>query len=694
MAAVRIRGWVRTRGRGFSLTPAPGKMAAMRARLIIPLCSVVLVACFTGHPDLPPPKVPTHPTVEEWPDAGAVITDETATLTYELMDVGESQRFAGVLVHRLQIKILSEAGLAQARFELPMDGFSSISRVVARSVDRFGGVTYMEPDEPRAVRRGKPGHDAPELKYLVFKVPDASVGGVIDVLYTRVYTEAMLVPSWSFGGPLPKLRSEYSIAFGPEVRIDIRFGRGASIVDVQPLRRELPEGYTRLVFVEKDIPAYYGEPWAPHPTWTTAWVASVIVDGKIGKDTQRLRTWTDVAERVREAIERVGTTEVRGSPEERYAKVRDSLSGLDDIGLGVRAGTWASNLMSGSPACTRDAGALLYNVLEDTDAKVFPALITGPKGPAVSEGFPSLYGFIRLVVAVDVRDEVARDPTCTEDPVSRGLLCSVPTDSYAFLDPLCAGCRYGELPTEYTGGRALVLLPEEGPKWIDIPEDPPERNRTLVQFKLALDVDGSLVGNMNGELTGAPARRLRRGLTRNGDKITDTQRNAVVSEVLLGPKAGLALSATRIIGLDNRDEPLTVEAQVTAKAEKLGFEKFRINPRQVFGAAMPGRWRSSRRTTAILDTPAWYEAVASIQLPVGYDVLEDPVAKLVTPFAEYASGFALRGRTLNFSRRLVIRKHFVPADEWREVSELLAKVRDVEENGIPVFLAEGVEESD
>ena len=154
----------------------------------------------------------------------------------------------------------------------------------------------------------------------------------------------------------------------------------------------------------------------------------------------------------------------------------------------------------------------------------------------------------------------------------------------------------------------------------------------------------------------------------------------------------MTLSEAGAEGLETTDEPLTVNAKLALRAEVLAPEKFRINPSDIFGPALPGRWRRDRRSPAILEAPAWYETVATIDLPVGYDVLADPVAKLVTPFAEYASGFALRERTLNFSRRLVIKQHIITAEQWPAFRELLDQIEEIERNGIPVFLTEEVEE--
>lgn len=668
----------------------------MRTRLYVLLTAVGLtLACYGGGPRLPPPKVPDFPTPQQMPHDSAVITDETATLTYQVMSVGGSEQLVGVLDHRIQIKILTEAGLEYAHFQLPIDAYTSISRVFARSVDRFGNVQAMAPGAPKVVATQGPGANVPEVKMMVFDVPGAKVGGVVDVLFTRVYTAAYLIPPWVFGGPLTKLRSEFSVVYPKGFRIDHRFGKGATLVDKQPLRRELDNGATRLVFVEQNIPPYFEEPHGPHLTWTSPWVATVPVEAIRGGKKVRLESWHDVQERVMRAFKSVGAGPKEGTIKERFAAVRDALNPVDHIGLGTCPPTKASSLMGGKPACTRDAAGLLLNSLEGVDAKYYPALLLGPKGPVVTEGFPSLYGIIRAVVAVDVSEEVKSDSSCKEDPISRGLLCSVPANSYAFLDPMCTGCRFGELPSEYTGGQALVFISDEEPRWVDIPPAPLELNRQMTQFKLRLDVDGSYTGDMNGELTGAQSRPVRAALRSRNNKppVSEEAQGQAVQQAVYGAARERQSKLTNVTtkSASNPENPLTVEGKVDGKVETLAYEKFRVNPAEVFGPALPTPLRKGRRSAAILPAPAWYETVGSLELPVGYDILEEPVTTLVTPFAEYAAGFALNGRTLSYSRRLVLKTHVITADDWPAFREFLDQVEELEANGMPVFLSETVE---
>jgi hypothetical protein len=631
----------------------------------------------------PPPYVPAQPTAVDWPDAGAAVIEDVATLTYEMFEQKNGPpRPVAILDHRRRLKILSSAGLGQATVTLAVDAFSTVTGVSARAVAPNGDTTYMVANS--LVPEPIPGVRNPprEVKNLVFLVPGVQVGGLIDYRYQRVYLDPDQVPVWVFGGPLPVLRAELGIVTVPEIKVDYRYGVGEVVRDNLPLRRKQEEGRERWVFVEKDLPAYYPEPEMPHIGHVAPWLAVVMTSAKFDKQRSRFETWDDVAEKLKARLDKVGGVSGSGTTRARYAKTRALLAPLQLPGLGVREPVPFKGLERGEPACTRDAAAVLLKALDGSGSKAYAAFLAGPTGPVAVKDFPGLYPFIRAVVAVDVSDDIAKDPTCKDDPIRRGLLCTVPPDSYAFLDPLCSDCRFGELDTVFTGGQALVLH-EDGPRWVDVPLDPPERNRSMAQYRFALDVDGTLTGGMTGELTGAPARRARNAV--RGRDAGDT-RDKLLTEMLFGEEPATRLTQVKLTGETQIEEPLRFRAKASGRLEKVDYEHYRLRAVDVAGPSLPGRWRSSRRQAMLLEAPAWSEAVASVEIPIGYEVTVPPTVKIIEPFAEYAGGFARRDRTLTYTRRLVLKTHIVAVSEWPDFRRFLDKIEETESQLLEVKL--------
>jgi len=231
---------------------------------------------------------------------------------------------------------------------------------------------------------------------------------------------------------------------------------------------------------------------------------------------------------------------------------------------------------------------------------------------------------------------------------------------------------------------ALVFLPT-GPQWFPIPVDPPERNRSTFQARFALDERGALVGNVVGDLTGAPARRVRLAV---GDHMTRRERDRTMSATILGERPVLGMDGVVIHARHDSDKPLVFEARLETKAILLAEEKFRIQPVALVGPAWPGQWRKQRMGPIVLPAPGWIESVAAIELPVGYEARVEPMLKIVEPFAEYAAGFARRNRTLHFSRRLVIKQHVVAPEQWRAFYGFLQRIQAIEQDGVIVWYKE------
>ncbi|MEO1174853.1 MAG: hypothetical protein AAFX94_22780, partial [Myxococcota bacterium] len=347
---------------------------------------------------------------------------------------------------------------------------------------------------------------------MTFTVPGARVGGVVEYRYERVFLDADFVEPWAMGGRLPRYRTEFNIESPPELRIEYRTGRGDALTEIRPLRRPLEGGGERLVFVETNVDPYYLEPRMVHPLRLVPWVASTIVEANFSDEKRRMETWEAVRGKVERMVVDVGSGgRGKGAPEERFAKVRDTVRGLDVHGIATKPPSTATMLLNGEPATSRDAAAILAKRMRGSELPAYYALITADVGPPLIEGMPSFFPFVRAVVAVDVSERIADDASCREDPINQGLLCPIPEDAYAFLDPLCKTCRFGELPVELTGGRALVFKPTRA-EWVDVPADPPQRNRRITQWRYRLNIQGELEGAMNGVLAGSPAREVRDAL--------------------------------------------------------------------------------------------------------------------------------------------------------------------------------------
>ena len=150
------------------------------------LFALALTGCSSQLPAFPPAAIPDSPAAGDWPDAGAAILDESRTLEFRESSAGDRQRLIAVLVHRVRYKVLSERGLRHAKMRLPVDGYSSISKVAARSVHPDGRQFYLR--QVDIVPRDERGRPVPvgAVGNVSLQVPNPMVGGLLEFQYERV----------------------------------------------------------------------------------------------------------------------------------------------------------------------------------------------------------------------------------------------------------------------------------------------------------------------------------------------------------------------------------------------------------------------------------------------------------------------------------------------------------------------------
>ena len=484
---------------------------------------------------LPSVYVPPKPVAKDFPDAGLVILEDVGTLEYRVISLenGES-RLVAVLDHRRKMKILRESGLAAADVSLPVDGFSTVTRTVARSVTAAGHTSNMSSRAVTTEPRNGLFQQAPDVKTMRFHIPDGEVGGLLEYRYERVYTDPLLVDPWVFGDAMPVLRSEFNLVTSPEAELDYAYGHGEQILDTPPKRTQTADGRDQFTFVERDLPPSFTEPLMPNLAHVVPWIAVVVRAVRGDGGALHLDTWAAVADRVWADLTAIAVRPAEGTVIERYEQVRKGLTPLLLPGLGIHPPVPGDALSQGTPACPRDATSVLLQSLVGVELEAYPALLTGATGVPVAESVPGYYPFVHTVAALRVGEKLIADQQCTGDYLKRSSLCGMDPNSLLYLDPLCKDCAFGVLPAEYAGGRALILEPNN-PHWVTMALDPPERHASTIHYLWAFDHSGAFNGTVGGGATrhagaagtpgAAQARGQQRQRRRNGGARQHHQRH-------------------------------------------------------------------------------------------------------------------------------------------------------------------------
>ena len=663
-----------------------GRRMKMRSMLKWLVLATTLAGCGGMRSyGFPPAIIARGPT--ESLDSDAVVLEDVATLEYRVMTLPEARgpKLVAVLDHRRRYQVLREAGLAAADVELPMDGFSTVTRVVARSVRRNGSEHYMSNGAIESLVSEVPTERAGDIKTIHFHIPDGEVGGLLEYRYERVYVDPELVPPWLLGDRYPIVRAELGLVISPKIKVDYRYGHGERILDRAPMVRKTDDGQDRLVFIESDLPAFFNEPLMVHPTRSMPWIAVALRAQHFDDTPERMDSWKAVGESVVRRMIRVQGRAGTGSLVERFANVRDKLRPLTLPGVGVRQPVSSGDaLLHGAPACSRDATSLVLQSFGGAEIKAYPALLTAPVGPQMLFDFPAAYPFVRVVAAVEMTAAMHKEQSCDGDALAQGPLCGVPAGSFIFLDTTCKACPFGTLRPELRGGRALILDKEV--HWVDVPPDRPQQNAQLATYKLEMDVVGAIKGKAEVELRGFTGGEVRAALQEAED---DGMRTEVLRTALVGEmKTPIALGTYKLGDPNNLDAPLRVYADANGQAERINYERFRVRAAPLVGNSQRTLWHGSRRTDAVIDGPRWRETNMELTLPLGYDAQIRAPIQISKPYAEYAAGFALKGRVLKFSRRLVLKTNVIKSENWTDFQDFLTTIHDYEQDGPIVFAPE------
>ena len=651
------------------------------------LTLLVLAGCATFS--LPPiGSVIPGPEADAYPDAGAVILEDEATLEYRVMPPpsGGKPQLVAVLDHRRKLKILTEAGKPEADVRLPVDGFSTVTRVVGRSVAPGQTLVNLNSDAVVVQDREEVTARADAVKDLTLHISGAQVGGVIEYRYERIFLDPLYVPPWIYGAHLPCLRAELGVISDPRVEVDLRHGRGDAGVDRRPVRRDvLEDGRTRLVFVETDLAGMFAEPHGVHPAHRAPWTAVMLRQSRLGDGVRRYDSWDSVAAHVQQQMHLADEPHpgVHGDLLARVAALRAQIWPLAIEGLGVQRPDQSRAAKANQPICYREAAARALKSFADLAIDVPYLLLTGPQMPPFAEDFPAGYPFGRIALELPAQAAWLRGLRCDGPAYARDLLCGVKVGDLILFDPGCPACPLGTLTPGFADSRALKVAKDGSTRWVDLHLGGPASHSLVQDINLAMDVDGSLSGPIHVQARGNVA-GVWRGRLRRAAEVTDAKHERlkemgrVNAQMLLGDDVSPRADGIVLVDPALVDRPLGARAQVLGQARKGGYETFSFTALDLAGASIPAFWRGARQGAVVLGGPSWLETTVEVALPVGYVAQLPPQKTLTGAVADYAAGFSQRGRTLYFSRRLVLKQAALAADDWADFHDFFGQVRAYE----------------
>lgn len=256
----------------------------------------------------------------------------------------------------------------------------------------------------------------------------------------------------------------------------------------------------------------------------------------------------------------------------------------------------------------RDKNCLLASLLRQAGVYSFPAALSRDADPA--EAVPTADAFNWLVTIVPA-DSASFDPA---EP-----------STFELLDPFAEHCRYGRVPEEDAGARALFL--DGKAEGLTI-ASPSLNNLCVTTADLVLDADGNLSGTVTTEADGFYDRDLRS----NWRDQTPTDRRRSMSQTAAGIKPGTRIDTFWFSDLSDLTQPASSVFSFSAPryaVSQKGELSLQVPTPAVVSDPLFRITSSARRTNPVeTKPPRTYTYRCNIKLPPGVkpDILPDSVS--------------------------------------------------------------------
>jgi transglutaminase-like putative cysteine protease len=342
--------------------------------------------------------------------------DKDAPAEY-LIDYGEvryfftSSDFVNEGYYRVRIKIFNEKGLEYANVRLPY--YTKSNR---QSVGRIEGYTFNVDDAGNVIT-DKLGKDAilkqkidEDHDMMVFTMPNAKVGSVIEYRYYRSKRNYYEIDDWNFQNKIPVRHSEYVVEI-PSI-FQFTYQKRISI----PLE-ETTEGIAKAKrFVMKNIPGLDKEPYM---SCSKDYLQRVDFQLSAVNQTPVLQSWKQLCEELlqREDFGIQLKKNVYKNLDDLKAEVAKCPTKFEQVNTIYkyvkRNVTWngnnsfltetgVKNSLEKHSGNSADMNILLVNLLRDAGFESYPLLVSTRDNGKVNMLYPFIYQFNNVYAYVDV----------------------------------------------------------------------------------------------------------------------------------------------------------------------------------------------------------------------------------------------------------------------------------------------------
>ena len=530
---------------------------------------------------------------------------------------------------------------------------------------------------------------APDTLYMDAKafmlfVPEVDTGSVVGFEWEEARTPPSLEDLCEFQGPLPILRTRYSLTLPAGWDAEFHW------VNWKPVEAAVdPSAPLTRTFEILDIPAIGDEPYMPNDR---ALAGRLVVRLKTpGADPRSFTGWPDMGawydrlsrdRRLPDAFVSRKARELTSGAADVLSKIRALTEFVQrdiryvaiQIGIGGFQPHTASSVLANHYGDCKDKATLLASFLESLGLKSHYIIVHTDRGGVTLESPVSLYCFNHAILAIRLPDEVPDDglDSLIRHPRLGRLLV---------FDPTMPTTPLGRLPY-YLQDNTALLVADGGGELIRLPRPKPENNLLDRKGRLVLTSDGTLAGEIQEIRRGSLADSLRYQM----QTASEAERRKYLETFLSRSLASFALKDYEFRNLDSAQDDLLVSYRFSAPSyAKRAGGFFVVRPRAVGQKAvdLTSREKKPRRHPIDLETTSFERDEFMFELPEGWTIegLPKPV-EIDAGFAVYKSATEAAGRTLVYRREYRLREPILPASLFDEALKFFLAVGAEEQQSV------------
>jgi len=607
-------------------------------------------------------------------------TDAVLLFSEEVLNVQPNGKMRGVV--RRAYKILRPEGRGYGKVRLFFDSETKITSLHAWCIPAQGK-DYEVKDKDTAEMGYldvEGGELMTDVRTKVLQIPAADPGNIVGYEFEHEDRPYIFQDEWFFQEPVPVADARYTLQLPP--------GWEYKAVWINhPESPAFQEGSNRWQWRVNDIPAVKWE--ADMPPWKG--VAGMMIVSVIppGGTNRGFLNWSEMG------LWYNGLTQGRRDPSSEIKQKAAALAGSSmaplakmraiaefiqkeiryvaiELGIGGQQPHPASDVFTHRFGDCKDKATLMSTMLQIMGIDSYYVIIHTERGGVTPATPPHIGGFNHVILAIRLPDGITDSSlTATMHHPKLGKLL--------FFDPTDELTPFGQLRGALQANYGLLVAPDGG-ELTQLPQLPPALNGIIRKGDLALDMRGTLSGEVNEVLVGDAATHQRYAM-RNIEK--DTDRIKPIETLMSRSLGTFQITKATMSNFQETSLPFQFHwSFVASDYGKLAGNLLLVRP-CVVGTKSSGllETKDPRRFPFEFPGPIRDSDEFQIKLPPGYEVDDlPPPVNADYSFASYHSKTEASGNTLKFTRTFEVKELTVPVSKIEDLKKLYRIIAGDERN--------------